>query len=281
MIINFLNKYFKMETLKVKNLSFDARCELIAQVVFAANRQYIEYIGGRAINPSWEEAHEEHRQSLIKAIKSLITDPRTPESNHEAWCEARKSEGWKLDKVYNSSKKTHPNLIPYRELPFEEQLKDHLFMGIASIFVSGLEMYKMPEFTGEMESVKTTDEAPDPPTIEELTNAVNEAVANDDLAKALELATENNIRTEELDQALADLNNPLPPTEDLTDTQKADTENNDALAAASEKADEQAAAPTEETDKSSTEAKAPAEDKGEKVETAEAPKKKSKPKSSK
>jgi hypothetical protein len=234
-----------METLNVKDLNFEARCTLIAQVVHAANRQYVEFIGGRANNPSWEELREEERQGLINAIKDLIENPKTPRASHEAWCEARKADGWKRDKVYSHHRKTHPNLVPYNELPFEEQFKDHLFMGISSIFVSGLERYKMIEFTGEpTEVVIDPEEGRDPappecplPTIEEETKD--------------------------------------------TDTEKADTGNNDTLEAASAKADEQAAAPTEETAKSSTEAEAPAEDKGEKVETAEAPKKKAQPKSSK
>jgi len=124
-----------METLKLQDLSFEARCGLIAKVVHSANRAYVDAIGGRAFNPTWEEVGEEQRQGQIEAIKSLIIEPRTPQTSHEIWCVAREKEGWTKDIKYDYHRKTHPNLVPYDQLPFEEQFKDHLFMGIASIFV--------------------------------------------------------------------------------------------------------------------------------------------------
>jgi len=138
-----------METKKLQDLSFEARCGLIAKVIHSANRAYNDAIGGKIQNLSWEEIREEERQGLIKAVISMIKEPKTPETSHQAWCEARKAAGWTKDKVYSQHRKTHPNLIPYAELSFEEQFKDHLFMGIASIFVGGLGMFYMPEVMGE------------------------------------------------------------------------------------------------------------------------------------
>ena len=107
-----------METLKLKALNFEARCAIIAQVIHAANRQYAECIGGQIVKLSWEDIREEERQGLIKAVIGMIKEPKTPETSHEAWCEARKADGWTKDKVYSQHRKTHPNLIPYNQLPF-------------------------------------------------------------------------------------------------------------------------------------------------------------------
>lgn len=283
-----------METLKLKDLSFEARCAAIAQVVHAANRQYVEFIGGRAVNPTWEQIREPERQGLIKAVIDMIKEPKTPATSHEAWCVARKADGWSKDKTYSHARKTHPNLVPYAQLPFEEQFKDHLFMGIASIFVAGLEMYKMIDVIEEHtdsevvlknqagEVITGEDEVPVPEQ-EEYPDTDVRGEATENLPEPDEVPVPGVDPEEGRDPAPDFIPPPLPdekPTEDLTDTEKADTGNNDTLKAASAEAVETATAPPEGVDKSSTEAKAPAVD-GEKVETAKAPKKKSKPKGSK
>jgi hypothetical protein len=134
-----------METLKFKDLSFEALCGIIAKVIHSANRAYVDAIGGRAVNLTWEEIREEERQGLIKAVASMIVNPQLPETSHEQWCLAREKEGWTKDVRYDYNRKTHPNLIPYDQLPLEEQFKDHMFMGIASIFCGSLSILDMPE----------------------------------------------------------------------------------------------------------------------------------------
>jgi len=39
-------------------------------------------------------------------------------------------DGWKHGPVKDPEKKEHPCLIPYDELPKEQQVKDHLFIGV-------------------------------------------------------------------------------------------------------------------------------------------------------
>jgi hypothetical protein len=136
-----------METKKLQDLSFEALCSIIAKVIHNANKAYVDAIGGRALNPSWEEAREEQRQGLVKAVGGTIINPQTPEFSHEQWCLAREAEGWTKDLKYDFNRKTHPNLVPFDELTFEEQFKSHLYMGIASIFCGGLGILEMPEVT--------------------------------------------------------------------------------------------------------------------------------------
>lgn len=133
-----------METTKLKDLSFEAICGIIAKVIHSANKAYADAIGGRLLNPSWEEAPEQQRQDLLKAIASTIINPQTPQFSHEQWCLAREKEGWTKDINYNPHRKTHPSLVPFDQLTFEEQFKSHLYMGIASIFCGGLGILEMP-----------------------------------------------------------------------------------------------------------------------------------------
>ncbi|KKN85500.1 hypothetical protein LCGC14_0278230 [marine sediment metagenome] len=180
-----------METKKLKDLSFEALCAIIAKVIHSANRAYVDAIGGRAVNLSWEEVREEMRSGLIKAVASTIVNPLTPSISHEKWCLAREAKGWTKDLKYDYHRKTHPNLIPFDQLPPEEQFKDHLYMGIASIFCGGWDILDMPEvqaarrilaekFAAESEEAKIAVEddvmdSVDPATTEALQAKLDEA----------------------------------------------------------------------------------------------------------
>ena len=51
----------------------------------------------------------------------------TPETQHEEWMKSKLAGGWVYGKEKNIVKKTHPCLVPYNELPVEEQVKDYIF----------------------------------------------------------------------------------------------------------------------------------------------------------
>ena len=140
-----------METKRLQDLSFGALIGIVAKVIHSANRAYVDAIGGFTSNLSWEEIRESERLGLIHAITNMVKDPQTPQTSHERWCVAREADGWTKDVVYNYHRKTHPNLIPYDQLPFEEQFKDQLYMGIASIFCAGLGILEMDEVVAARE----------------------------------------------------------------------------------------------------------------------------------
>ena len=134
-----------METKRLQDLSFEALIGIVAKVIHSANRAYVDAIGGRAFNPTWEEYGESKRQDLINAIINTVKDPQTPQASHENWCVAMEKAGWSKDIKLDYNRKTHPNMVPYDQLPFEEQFKDQLYMGIASIFCAGLGILEMDE----------------------------------------------------------------------------------------------------------------------------------------
>lgn len=46
------------------------------------------------------------------------------ENAHEVWAQRRKNEGWTHGPRRDQDKKTHPSLVPYKELPEEEKEYD-------------------------------------------------------------------------------------------------------------------------------------------------------------
>ncbi len=102
--------------------------EICARAAHAANRAYCQAIGDNTQLP-WDEAADWQRESARKGVTGTLAG-NTPEQQHAAWCEDKRSQGWKHGPVKDAEKKTHPCMVPYEELPPEQQVKDHLYIAV-------------------------------------------------------------------------------------------------------------------------------------------------------
>lgn len=102
--------------------------EEIANVCHQVNKAYCR-ANGDLTQAEWELAPEWQRQSAINGVKAHIDSGLTmqPEDSHISWMEQKKSEGWVYGPAKDVEKKTHPCMVPYLELPKEQQTKDFLF----------------------------------------------------------------------------------------------------------------------------------------------------------
>lgn len=104
------------------------RLEDIARVCYEANKAYADTLGEQSV--PFEVAVD----SMIKGIESLIKEPgTTPEQLHESWLANKIKEGWHYGPVKDVEKKTHPQMVPYANLPEEQRIKDYLFQGIVRV----------------------------------------------------------------------------------------------------------------------------------------------------
>lgn len=72
-----------------------------------------------------EKINEDQMASLLDGIDFMDANPNiTPEENHNNWMEMKESQGWVYGEVKDFEKKTHPDLVPFDELPVVEQRKD-------------------------------------------------------------------------------------------------------------------------------------------------------------
>jgi RyR domain-containing protein len=107
----------------------------IAFVCHETNRAYCHSIGDDTQKP-WEEAEEWQRESAIKGVWFAVNNPTAPASSqHDAWMKDKLEDGWTLGPVKDSTKKEHPCMVPYEQLPLEQRIKDHLFKAIVRAFV--------------------------------------------------------------------------------------------------------------------------------------------------
>lgn len=103
---------------------------VIAQVAHLINAAYCLSLGDASV-PTWEEAGEQHQNSLIFGVEMHIANPdATPEQSHESWLAQKVADGWVYGEVKDAEKKTHPCCRPYDELPPEQKSKDYLFRSV-------------------------------------------------------------------------------------------------------------------------------------------------------
>jgi hypothetical protein len=118
------------------------KIEDLAKICHQANKAYCESLGDSS-QVDWEQASQQIRESAISGIKLHFNNPSiTPEQQHEEWCRFKREQGYILGAVKDDIKKTHHCLVPYEELPLEQQIKDHLYTAIVKNLISNVEGFK-------------------------------------------------------------------------------------------------------------------------------------------
>lgn len=106
--------------------------EGIAKTCHEANKALCEGLGDMSQVP-WNEAPQWQKGSAIDGVRFNIRHPRAPASaSHDNWLRDKKEAGWKYGAIKDPEKKEHPCFVPFKELPKEQQVKDHLFKSIVA-----------------------------------------------------------------------------------------------------------------------------------------------------
>ena len=101
--------------------------EHIAQVAHELNRAYCAALGDDSQKP-WADAPDWQKNSAITGVELHLANPNAgPEASHESWMSQKIEEGWVYGEEKDEEAKSHPCLVPFAELPVEQQAKDFLF----------------------------------------------------------------------------------------------------------------------------------------------------------
>lgn len=104
----------------------------IAIVAHEANRAYCSLLGDFT-SPPWELLDTEMRASIIDGVVGIMQGAITsPKQAHENWVTVKQADGWTVGKKKDLKTKEHPSLLPYSQLPREEQKKDELFFAVVT-----------------------------------------------------------------------------------------------------------------------------------------------------
>lgn len=113
----------------------------IAAICHEANRAYCKSIGDHSQVP-WETAPEWQRASAISGVELHTDNPySTPRESHENWRAEKERLGWVYGEVKDAEKKEHPCMVPFANLPIEQQAKDYIFHGIVNALVHQSPMF--------------------------------------------------------------------------------------------------------------------------------------------
>lgn len=104
--------------------------EDIAKVCHQANKAFCEAIGDTS-QKDWDAAEDWQRQSANTGVIFRINNPAAGEdAQHNSWMKEKVDAGWVHGEVKDADAKTHPCIVPFDQLPKEQQAKDKLFCGI-------------------------------------------------------------------------------------------------------------------------------------------------------
>lgn len=112
------------------------RAHVIARVAHEVNRVWCEFTGDSS-QPRWEDAPDWQVESAIAGVNFHLNNPGAgDDASHNAWMAHKAAEGWVYGPVKNpdASPPTHPCMVPFDQLPREQQFKDRLFRTIVHAF---------------------------------------------------------------------------------------------------------------------------------------------------
>lgn len=108
----------------------------IARVCHEANRAYCQALGDNS-QPPWDEAPAWQRESARMGVDLHCSGDFGPEASHIGWMQHKTSEGWTYGPVKDAEAKTHPCMVPFDQLPREQQAKDYIFRAIVHAMRDG------------------------------------------------------------------------------------------------------------------------------------------------
>ena len=102
----------------------------IARVCHEVNRAYCEALGDTS-QPPWSKAPQWQQDSATMGVRLHLSNPEAgAEASHVSWMNQKLADGWKYGPVKDPEKKEHHCLVPFNELPVDQQAKDYIFRAV-------------------------------------------------------------------------------------------------------------------------------------------------------
>lgn len=106
--------------------------EKIARVAHEACRTWAK-LNDQPVPPSWDALDASCQAAIIMGVR-FSWDGVAVSELHNRWVKYMYAQGWKFGPIRDMEKRVSPNLISFEQLPFREQIKDHIFKGVVDTF---------------------------------------------------------------------------------------------------------------------------------------------------
>lgn len=102
----------------------------LAKICHDANKSLCEAQNDHS-QTDWEKAPDWQRESAVNGVRFHIANPDAgTDDSHNSWMKEKVDDGWVWGPEKRPAVKEHPCIVPYDQLPAEQQAKDYLFRGI-------------------------------------------------------------------------------------------------------------------------------------------------------
>lgn len=109
----------------------------IAAITHEANRVWCLHNGDES-QPLWGDAPEWQQDSAVAGVQFIRENLGAPaHASHDNWMRQKREAGWVYGETKDAEAKTHPCMVPFDELPPEQQFKDVLFTTIVEAAIAG------------------------------------------------------------------------------------------------------------------------------------------------
>lgn len=115
--------------------------EACARAAHEVNRQFCSAMGDFSHGP-WETLTDDLKSVARESVINIATHDHTNKQLHDSWVAAKRSQGWSYAPTKDTKAKEHPCLVAWDQLPFEQQVKDDLWISTVKSLVAAF--YRIP-----------------------------------------------------------------------------------------------------------------------------------------
>lgn len=103
--------------------------------VYEVARMQAEAVNAPIVPEPWSKRDEAFRTQFLTVIEMMCGPDRKsdPEELHNDWWRKYEEMGWVYGENRDPKKKTHPDMVPFSELGWEERNKDAVFVALCEI----------------------------------------------------------------------------------------------------------------------------------------------------
>lgn len=113
----------------------------IARVAHEVNRAYCQALGDQS-QPNWVDAPQWQKESALVGVNLHCDNPNAgAEASHKSWMAQKEAEGWTYGPEKRPDLKQHHCMVPFDQLPREQQAKDYLFRGVVHALNEGYDTH--------------------------------------------------------------------------------------------------------------------------------------------